>query len=211
MISCDLAAGSESEGTGSAARALGSRREIIGKVDAVSLNALLSACAGSTPAALTRAYPLGVCDGLCNLPRYPRSDEFGEVVVPEHSFTCFAIDGDTAGRCCAIECAKYDSQRLDFVGADTGILKDGMKIRAGVEAAGLTDVGCQRENNEDHFAFWEPDCEAEFVEKGRLAVVADGMGGYEGGQVASHLAVMQFSTFTKQIIMSPPSASTLPL
>ena len=75
------------------------------------------------------------------------------------------------------------------MGADTGILKDGMKIRAGVEVAGLTDIGCQRENNEDHFAFWEPDSESEFVEKGRLAVVADGMGGYEGGQVASGLAV----------------------
>ena len=64
-----------------------------------------------------------------------------------------------------------------------------MKIRAGLEAAGMTDVGCQRDNNEDHFAYWEPQSDAQFQEKGRLAVVADGMGGYEGGQEASHIAV----------------------
>jgi PPM family protein phosphatase len=64
-----------------------------------------------------------------------------------------------------------------------------MKIRAGVEAAGMTDVGCQRDNNEDHFAYWEPESDSQYQEKGRLAVVADGMGGYEGGQEASHLAV----------------------
>jgi PPM family protein phosphatase len=69
------------------------------------------------------------------------------------------------------------------------MLKDGMKIRGGAEAAGMTDVGCQRDNNEDHFAYWEPDTDLQFEEKGRLAVVADGMGGYEGGQEASSLAV----------------------
>ena len=67
--------------------------------------------------------------------------------------------------------------------------KQDMKIRAGVEAAGLSDIGCQRENNEDSFAYWESENDAVFDVKGRLAVVADGMGGYEGGQEASHLAV----------------------
>ncbi len=52
----------------------------------------------------------------------------------------------------------------------------------------LTDVGRQRENNEDSYLYWEAD-EAEFPRKGRLAVIADGMGGYEGGQEASRLAV----------------------
>lgn len=64
-----------------------------------------------------------------------------------------------------------------------------MRIRPGIEMASLTDVGCQRENNEDSFSYWEPQSEAEFRQKGRLAVVADGMGGYEGGQEASRLAV----------------------
>ena len=64
-----------------------------------------------------------------------------------------------------------------------------MKIETGFDAAGLTDVGCQRENNEDSFAFWEPDTESAAKGKGILAVVADGMGGYEGGQEASRIAV----------------------
>ncbi len=71
----------------------------------------------------------------------------------------------------------------------TTMPKQDMKIRAGVEAAGLSDIGCQRENNEDSFAYWESENDAVFDVKGRLAVVADGMGGYEGGQEASHLAV----------------------
>ena len=47
----------------------------------------------------------------------------------------------------------------------------------------------QRANNEDSFLYWEPDSEQELVRKGRLAVIADDMGGYEGGQEASRLAV----------------------
>jgi len=64
-----------------------------------------------------------------------------------------------------------------------------METRTGIEVAGLTDVGCQRENNEDSFSYWEPRDETEFERRGRLAVIADGMGGYEGGQEASRLAV----------------------
>jgi protein phosphatase len=64
-----------------------------------------------------------------------------------------------------------------------------MRVKPGVEVAGLTDVGCQRENNEDSYLYWEPDGDEEFQRKGRLAVIADGMGGHEGGQEASRLAV----------------------
>src|SRR5215469_14269540 len=64
-----------------------------------------------------------------------------------------------------------------------------MHIRPGIEMASLTDVGCQRENNEDFLSYWEPDNDADFLKKGRLALIADGMGGYEGGQEASRLAV----------------------
>ncbi len=64
-----------------------------------------------------------------------------------------------------------------------------MRIRPGVELAGLSDVGCQRENNEDRYSYWEPASDEQFQRKGRLAIVADGMGGYEGGQEASRIAV----------------------
>jgi protein phosphatase len=64
-----------------------------------------------------------------------------------------------------------------------------MRVKPGVEVAGLTDVGCQRENNEDSYLYWEPEGDQEFQRKGRLAIIADGMGGHEGGQEASRLAV----------------------
>lgn len=75
-----------------------------------------------------------------------------------------------------------------------------MRIRPGIELAGLSDVGCQRHNNEDYYSYWEPESEEQFRRLGRLLLVADGMGGYEGGQEASRLAVQ-----TVQDVYSDPS------
>ena len=64
-----------------------------------------------------------------------------------------------------------------------------MRIRPGIELGNLTDVGCQRYDNQDYYCYAEPENDEEFERKGRLAVVADGMGGYEGGAIASGIAV----------------------
>jgi len=64
-----------------------------------------------------------------------------------------------------------------------------MEIRPGITLANLSDVGLVRENNEDYFCYVEPESEEVFAKRGRLAIIADGMGGYEGGQIASHMAV----------------------
>ena len=64
-----------------------------------------------------------------------------------------------------------------------------MQIRPGMELANLTDVGCHRTENEDYYCYIEPESDLDFLRKGRLAVVADGMGGHEGGKVASTIAV----------------------
>jgi serine/threonine protein phosphatase PrpC len=64
-----------------------------------------------------------------------------------------------------------------------------MRIRPGIELANLTDVGCHRDENQDNFCYAEPEDDLYFQKKGRLAIVADGMGGHEGGKLASTIAV----------------------
>jgi protein phosphatase len=64
-----------------------------------------------------------------------------------------------------------------------------MRIRPGIELANLTDVGYHRAENEDYYCYVEPENDLDFQNKGRLAVVADGMGGHQGGKVASTIAV----------------------
>jgi protein phosphatase len=64
-----------------------------------------------------------------------------------------------------------------------------MLIRPDVELANMSDVGCVRSVNEDYFAYIEPEDQQEFDRRGRLLMIADGMGGHQGGQVASGLAV----------------------
>jgi serine/threonine protein phosphatase PrpC len=53
----------------------------------------------------------------------------------------------------------------------------------------LSDVGCVRATNEDRCAFIVPHDPVLFAAKGLLAVVADGMGGHQAGEVASSMAV----------------------
>ena len=64
-----------------------------------------------------------------------------------------------------------------------------MIVRPGFELANLTDPGCVRERNEDYYCYFEPDDDAVFSARGRLIVVADGMGGHEGGEIASGIAI----------------------
>src|ERR1700686_5492495 len=64
-----------------------------------------------------------------------------------------------------------------------------MKVRTGIEVSSQSDIGCLRQNNEDSFGYWEPDDDGEFLRKGGLADVEEGMGGFEGGEEASLIAV----------------------
>lgn len=67
--------------------------------------------------------------------------------------------------------------------------KEIMRIRYGVVASLLTDVGNVREVNEDCGRYTKPGDPALLEGKGSLAVVADGMGGHSAGERASNLAV----------------------
>lgn len=82
-----------------------------------------------------------------------------------------------------------------------------MKIRPGIELANRTDVGCERTQNEDSYCYAEPENDDEMARRGRLVVVADGMGGYEGGQIASALAVEALrSSFLSGTVENPTDA-----
>lgn len=61
-------------------------------------------------------------------------------------------------------------------------------------AAGATDVGHRREKNEDSFVI---------DEKLGLAIVADGMGGHSGGEIASRMAVESITQIIKEFTTDP--------
>ncbi len=84
-----------------------------------------------------------------------------------------------------------------------------MKVRSGIEVSSQSDVGCVRNNNEDSFGYWEPEDDQQFLRKGRLAVVADGMGGYEGGQEASRLAVETLMAVYRDFRGDDPQAALI--
>ena len=84
-----------------------------------------------------------------------------------------------------------------------------MNARPGIEVASLTDIGRQRGNNEDSYLYWEPAGDEEFERKGRLAIIADGMGGYEGGLEASRLAVQTVREVYDQAFRDTPQAALL--
>jgi serine/threonine protein phosphatase PrpC len=84
---------------------------------------------------------------------------------------------------------------------------DCMNVRPGVKVAGLSDLGCQRENNEDSFLYWEPESKEEFSRTGRLAVIADGMGGHEGGQEASRIAVETVREVYRRVVYDNPQSA----
>jgi len=57
-----------------------------------------------------------------------------------------------------------------------------------IESAGITDVGRKRANNEDALFF---------DDKMKLYLVADGMGGHQAGEIASHLVVETIIDYMK--------------
>lgn len=66
-----------------------------------------------------------------------------------------------------------------------------MRAQDGIEAAGATDPGCVRKNNEDDFAV-EPEL--------GLLIVADGMGGHNSGEIASGIATREIANYARQML-----------
>jgi serine/threonine protein phosphatase PrpC len=62
----------------------------------------------------------------------------------------------------------------------------------------ISSPGPIREKNEDYVGFWQPEDEAERLRRGAIAVMADGVGGHQNGDIASKTAVeTALSTFQR--------------
>lgn len=64
-----------------------------------------------------------------------------------------------------------------------------------LEHASLSDRGRVRQNNEDSCAVFVPEGAGELADRGAVFVVADGMGGHRGGEIASRIAVRTIVAF----------------
>jgi len=70
---------------------------------------------------------------------------------------------------------------------ETGVLNSSSGLES--FAVAITDVGEVRKNNEDSILFTKPHDKAVYNTKGSLAIVCDGMGGHNAGELASKIAV----------------------
>jgi len=64
-----------------------------------------------------------------------------------------------------------------------------------IDFASLSDRGRVRLNNEDAYGEFVPETTPEVEERGVVFVVADGMGGHRGGEIASRIAVRTILAF----------------
>lgn len=79
-----------------------------------------------------------------------------------------------------------------------------MRWEQKVQYASLSDVGMRRQNNEDSLCIQVSQNEEEFLRRGHLMMVADGMGGHAVGELASQIAVETVPhTYFKSPIADP--------
>ncbi len=76
-----------------------------------------------------------------------------------------------------------------------------------MDVAGLTDAGLKRSRNEDSFTVLVPRPDSEQERGGAVFIVADGMGGMGGGDVASQAAIAEFT----RVYYAPDAAAADPL
>jgi len=69
------------------------------------------------------------------------------------------------------------------------------KLMLVLDHASLSDRGRVRQNNEDACGVFVPEGAGELADRGAVFVVADGMGGHRGGEIASRIAVRTVVAF----------------
>ena len=98
--------------------------------------------------------------------------------------------------------ARFAAIFAEKTDADTSAHPSPREIRASAQ----TNPGKVREANEDAVCFLKPSRAATLVERGALALVADGMGGVKGGSVASGIAHRVIPRAYLRSKASPPIA-----
>lgn len=83
----------------------------------------------------------------------------------------------------------YRGQQWDSTGRANGVAPAPQTSMLDIDFAQLSDVGRIRPHNEDYLGHFAPDGHMQARSHGWLFVLADGVGGHEKGEVASHAAV----------------------
>lgn len=74
-----------------------------------------------------------------------------------------------------------------------------------MDIAAQTDIGLRKKNNEDCYGVFRDDmANLRLFEEGAMLVVADGLGGHVGGEIASKLAVSVMREILVQELPTPP-------
>jgi protein phosphatase len=85
--------------------------------------------------------------------------------------------------------ATSEVAKVGFAGGTKHAIHDLSHVPYRVIASLVTDVGCTRDTNEDCCRVVQPSDDSLLARKGVLVVIADGMGGHQAGEVASHVAI----------------------
>ncbi|MDR2117174.1 MAG: protein phosphatase 2C domain-containing protein [Planctomycetaceae bacterium] len=85
--------------------------------------------------------------------------------------------------------------------------QDSAYWKKGVRYTALSDIGLRRANNQDSYAVKIASTARQWLDRGHLFLVADGMGAHVAGEVASHLAVETVvQSYFKRTNEPPPQA-----
>ncbi len=100
-------------------------------------------------------------------------------------------------------CVQMHDPKVDLAKIRTDLnqllLEQSGQLSVGLQVFGATDVGKSREHNEDTcFPIGSPTIQDDLLP--RLSIVCDGIGGHEGGEVASHMAVQSLKPQIKAFL-----------
>ena len=142
---------------------------------------------------LTRANLLVAPDGSVRLFDLDVAEVLPGPVPPDRQVEVLAAAADILRRYCAVDAVELSKTLAGFEQQPPSVLAFGRLMEAaqaqgdgrarGALDGAMSDVGLIRQLNEDNWGWMR------LSDRARLYVVADGMGGHDGGEVASALAV----------------------